>query len=100
MSSPIRLWISSKEEKVEAKFKVGEHLEDIVTFFRGTVMAITFYATGCIHYGLQSPDLKDGKIADWEWLDESRLVGTGKSPVKFNAAPVKPSGSFPNPPQM
>lgn len=56
------------------KFEQGEILRDIVTGFQGTVLSRTKYFTGCVHYGLSPQTLKDGKLPDWEWIDETRLT--------------------------
>lgn len=65
------------------KFKLGEVLRDKITGYIGVVMGRTEYMTGCTHYGLLSPELtKDGKIAEYEWIDESRLELTKKQAVR------------------
>lgn len=85
---------------VDFKFGLGEVVRDKVTGFTGVVMSQTKYFTGCKHYGLQSKDLTtDGKVREWEYLDESRLEATGEAkvidePVKSTSAPGH------NPPQM
>lgn len=58
---------------VRKKYKMNDTLEDMVTGFKGVVLGITEHATGCIHYGLQPPMDKDGKVPDYEWFDQSRL---------------------------
>lgn len=84
-----------------AKFGIGDLLEDRVTGFQGIVMAITLYSTGCKHYGLASQKLKeDGSIADWEWIDQSRLERIHERRVVFKTGIKKTSGAFPNPPQQ
>ena len=41
----------------------------------GSVLGITFYSTGCVHYGLSPLTLKkDGEMGEWVWFDESRCV--------------------------
>ncbi len=45
------------------KFDLGDLLEDKVTGYKGVVMAVSFYSTGCIHYGLSLTKAgKDGKL--------------------------------------
>ncbi len=84
-----------------AKFGIGDLVEDKVTGFQGIVMAMTLYSTGCIHYGLTSQKLKeDGSIADWEWIDQSRIERVHEKRVSFKTMIKKPSGAFPNPPQQ
>jgi len=58
-----------------AKFSMHDVLKDTVSGFKGQVHGITFYSTGCIHYGLAPQKLnKDGLLHDWQWLDESRCT--------------------------
>ena len=62
------------------KFELGDEVKEIVTGYKGIVMGITQYITGCTQYGLQQRKLnKEGKMGDWLWLDEDRLKATGKS---------------------
>lgn len=61
------------------KYELGQELKDIITGFKGIVMGRTEYLTGCVHYGLSPQKLtENGKTPDYEWIDESRLVATGK----------------------
>ncbi len=82
------------------KFELGEVLKDKITGFEGVAMARSEYFTDCIHYGLCSTSLKDGKPMEWEYFDETRLVHVlGKE--KMEKEPRNPtSGVYPNPPQM
>jgi hypothetical protein len=64
-----------KEKMQEPKFNMNDVLKDTISGFKGQVQGITFYATGCIHYGLVSTQTKpDGTLMDWVWLDETRLI--------------------------
>lgn len=63
---------------MENKYNFGDLLRDKVTGLEGIVQAYTFYATGCLHYGLQPVGLikhESGKLEEhpWFWHDESRL---------------------------
>ena len=93
----------------ENKFQMLEVLEDVVTGLQGVCMAISFYSTGCTHYGLCSRELKDGKMQDWEWFDESRLRQvTPPLVIELNQPKVtgeprqikRTSGSCQYPPEM
>lgn len=56
------------------KYELGQEVEDIVTGFKGIVVSRTQYLNKCIRYGVQSTKLKDdGKIKDWEYIDEEQL---------------------------
>jgi hypothetical protein len=58
----------------EQKFQMNDILQDRISGFKGQVLGITRYDTGCIHYGLAQTKLKsDGTLHDWQWFDTSRL---------------------------
>jgi hypothetical protein len=78
-----------------AKFSMRDVLKDKVSGFKGQVHGITYYSTGCIHYGLAPLKLnKEGLLLDWQWLDETRLMLVKKA----GAVEVKPhSGPDMNP---
>jgi heat shock protein HspQ len=84
-----------------SKYNLGDSLKDKVSGFTGVVMVVAFYSTGCTHYGLLSQKVsKDGKIPEWEWIDESRLSRVKKNVISFNKTGTKNSGPECNPPQM
>ncbi|KKK63622.1 hypothetical protein LCGC14_2992430 [marine sediment metagenome] len=84
---------------MEFKFELGTTLRDKVTGFEGVVMVRAEYFTGCVHYGLQTRELKDGRITDWEWIDGSRLILVdGLTQITKEGKPT--SGPHPNGPQM
>jgi hypothetical protein len=81
------------------KFELGEVLKDVVTGFQGVAMGRTQYFTDCNHYGLCSQKLdKDGKIGEWVWLDETRLIRTKKVKIVLGERAKPTSGMFPDPP--
>ena len=55
-----------------AKFGMYDVLKDKVSGFKGKVLGIGYYATGCIHYALAPMKVgKDGLVMDWTrpaWL--------------------------------
>jgi hypothetical protein len=62
-------------QKVEFSFDLGSVVKEKVTGLVGVVMSQTVYFTGCKHYGVQQQSLTaDGKMKDWEYIDESRLI--------------------------
>lgn len=70
---------------IETKFKMGDVLKDKVTGFIGVVLCISRYSTGCTHYSIQAQKVgKDGKVADWETFDETRLVKTKQKSLSFD----------------
>lgn len=59
--------------------KLGEKVKDSLTGFEGIVVAKAEYLDGCIRFQVLPEKLmKDGKIADPEWLDEGRLIKSKK----------------------
>jgi len=62
------------------KFALGEVVKDRITGFKGVVVCQSRYLTGCHRYGLQSQELtKDGKPADWNYIDEDCLESEGNN---------------------
>lgn len=62
-------------EVVKFKFDFFDRIKDRVSGYQGVVLGMSFYSTGCRHYGIASEKLnKDKKIGEYEWLDESRLI--------------------------
>lgn len=79
------------------KFNLNEEVSDIVTGFRGIIMGITEYNTGCIQYGVCPRKLeKDNKLPEWIWFDGSRLKFHGEG---INIKPVI-GGPHPTAPSM
>ena len=60
---------------IETKFALGDLVEDLVTGWRGVVLALSQQSTGCRQYGLQSPRLNaDGDVVqEWDWFGEGQL---------------------------
>ena len=84
---------------VKFKYNNGDLLRDSVTGYEGIVMVCSEYSTGCHHYGLQPRKPKDGKLGDWEWLDQSRLSLVKKEVVNFKIPEDgTTSGAFPSGP--
>lgn len=85
------------------KFQMNEIVKDKVSDYQGVILGRTEYATGCRHYGVARLQVdKDGKISEWEWIDESRLIGLGKKLAAFKSEQEEaknPSGPCANPPQ-
>jgi hypothetical protein len=59
--------------------KLGQKVKDKFTGFTGIVMGRTEYLYGCISIGILPSKLKDGKPADWVWIDEQRLTCLSKA---------------------
>lgn len=54
------------------KFHRGEFLYDLITNFKGVVVARSDSITSCNRYYLQPP-IRDGKHVDGRWFDEHSL---------------------------
>ncbi len=80
---------------INFKFSNGDTLRDKVTGLTGVVMVCAAYATGCHHYGLLPRELQNGKQADWEWIDVSRLELVEPASVTFNQDENQTSGPSP-----
>lgn len=64
----------------KAKFNMFDTVKDNVSGLKGKILGITFYDTGCIHYGIAQTKLrKDGTLHEWTFLDESRLTLISKA---------------------
>lgn len=86
---------------LKAKYEVGDLLREKVSGFKGVVLAVTRYATGCFHYGLgATKTTKDGGIQGWEWFDQSCLELVEEQAVKFDLSEKPTSGTFPAAPSM
>lgn len=82
----------------ESKYDIGDQLKDVVSGYVGIVMCISFYSTGCVHYGLAPKKLTENvKVGDWEWIDQSRLTRMKRKAVSFAVDNKKKGGPFPNP---
>lgn len=86
------------------KIKLGSTVRDMITGFTGIVMARTEYLTDCVHLGISVMEIpKEGKIPDWEWIDERRcFIIKTKGIVKLQE-PVKVEsngGDMQNAPEM
>ena len=47
--------------KIDPVFVIGDKVEDIVDGFKGTVVGVTLYLTGCIHFHVEPQVNKDGE---------------------------------------
>jgi len=68
---------------INTKFNMNDILQDRVSGFKGQVLGVTKYDTGCTHYGLAPTKVnKDGMLSEWLWFDESRLTLVKKAVEK------------------
>jgi hypothetical protein len=58
---------------MEKAITLGDRVEDMVTGFQGIAVAKSLYLNGCVRYGVQGVELKDGTPTEWQWFDEAQL---------------------------
>ena len=69
----------------ETHYGIGDKLKDRVSGYEGIVMAVTYYSTGCIQYGVALDRTnKDGGLEDWQWFDQSRVELVTNKAINFN----------------
>jgi heat shock protein HspQ len=56
------------------KFNLGDDVKDSITGFKGAVVVLAEFLTGCKRIGVQSREMKDGKPVEWTMFDEDQLV--------------------------
>lgn len=84
---------------VKFKFDFGDKLRCKITGFEGIVICMTKWQTGCVRYGLKSPQLKDGKPMDVEFFDEPEVELAEPAVIEPPAPSKIPGGPKPNPPR-
>jgi len=62
--------------------KLGDKVRDTVTGLEGIAVARTEWLLGCIRWGVQPVELKDGKPVEDSWFDEARLQRVTDAKVK------------------
>lgn len=58
---------------MKQKIELGDTAQDLVTGFKGMVVAITQYITGCRRISLQPPVDKSGAVPETQSFDEPML---------------------------
>lgn len=53
---------------------LGDRVKDPITGFTGIVVCETIWLHGCIRLGVQPEKVKDGKVRDASYFDQSQLV--------------------------
>ena len=61
--------------------KLGMTGTDLITGFKGTIVAFTYYITGCNQVCLTPKMGKDGKVEDSRWFDEQRVIIDHKAKI-------------------
>ena len=84
------------------KIALGSTVKDRITGRTGVVMARTEHLTGCAHVAILATKVtKEGKVPEWEWIDETRCVlDKTKKIIKLVEKDTKePGGPMPNAPE-
>ena len=75
------------------KYHRGVYVQDIVTGFRGCIVARTDSLTGCNRYWVLPKVGEDGKPVDGLWLDEHEIeVDTNKQQLVIPRDAAEPPG--------
>lgn len=72
---------------------LGDRVEDTVTGLKGIVVCITTWLHGCIRFGIQPEEVKDGKPLDLVYFDQTqvKLVKAAiHTPQVLEVAPKQP----------
>lgn len=72
--------------------KLGQKVRDTITGLEGIAVARSEYLYGCVRIGIQPQEVKEGKPADWVYVDEPQL-----RVVKDTPAPKAPPAHGPHP---
>ena len=83
---------SKKKVAVDKDIDLGDEVKDQVTGFKGVVVAITRWITGCRRVTVQPQTLKDdGSVPETHTFDETHLTVTAAAKVPSpNAGPMQP----------
>lgn len=75
-------------------FNSGDEVRDRITGCTGIVIGHTDWYNGCVRYGIQPQELKDGIPVKSEWIDEPQLelVEAGKVPPNKSQKAEEPTG--------
>lgn len=73
------------------KFHRGDHVEDMISGFKGFVTARQDHITQCNRYFVEPRVGEDGKLVDAAWFDEACLKPTGQPRLNL----VYPEGEPP-----
>lgn len=82
------------------KVQLGQECKDVVTGFKGTVVAITEWLNGCRRVTLQPKIGKDGKIPDNHTFDEPQLEVSGPGVAKTIKRNTETGGPLPFEPKQ
>ena len=70
------------------KIKLGNKVEDVITGFHGTAVARAEYLNGCVRFGVQPTVVQEGKLPNWQWIDETQLRVTETKQTPATLAPT------------
>lgn len=83
------------DEPDNHKIQLGDEVKDVVTGLAGIAVARTEWLNGCSRITVQPQEIKDGKPADLQTIDEPQLVILQAGKVK--TGPANPGGPIPTP---
>lgn len=78
---------------------LGTKVRDSITGLTGVAVSRTVYLNGCVRFGVQPQVVKDGKVADVEYVDAEQLeeVKPESDMPAAGAGSASPGGPAPAP---
>lgn len=70
------------------KFNFGDEVKEVITGFKGIVVARYVYMNGCVRYEVQPRTTKDGLPLDGKVYDQEQLALVKAGVVKIAAQPT------------
>ena len=64
------------------RITLGQTVRDRLTGLKGVATCRSEFLYGCVRIGVQPKEVKDGKPADWVYVDEPQLEVVGTKTVK------------------
>ena len=63
------------------KIKLGQKVRDKISGLTGIAVVRSEFLHGCVRFGVQPQVVKDGKPADWVYVDEPQLEVVQDTPA-------------------
>ncbi len=82
------------------KHKLGIEAEDRITGFKGIIIGVSRYLTGCDQYALKPPVDEKGNMRDAKWFDEGEINKTGEGVNKKEVKSESKGGPQPDAPKL
>lgn len=63
------------------RIKLGQKVRDKITGLEGITVVRSEFLFGCIRFGVQPQEVKEGKPAEWVYVDEPQLEVVKDTPA-------------------